>query len=171
MGNKKFTTKNKESNQPQEPKTIYMTKNFMSETIKTTEPTTQLRTFVDVQKERESMVETFERVNGVNSVNKLTETQSEYLEKHFDSKLRHMKAGDKCFNLLSMEVVNVGDTLLTSQFKQGERSVVKEGVGQVQEDIMVNHFTGFDGIVKYALETTPENVAKKSEAKYYFVVI
>lgn len=154
-----------------EPKTIILQRNIGNDFNKFTnnEPMTSPKNFDALEKERATRVEEFEHVNG--NSKKLTAEQKKILAEQFDWKLNLMSKGDRCYNLMSFEEVNADDTIQTGAYTTGAtRTAVVDGK-QTEVDVMQNYFTGYDGIVKAAKETTNDNTAKKGKARYYFVVV
>lgn len=154
-----------------EPKTVILQRNIGNDFLKFTNPMTQPRTYDGLCKERSARVEDFEHQNSALEDKSLNNEQKKIISEKYDWKIDLMEKGDRSFDIMSFEEVNIGDTIQTGSYVNGSKTGVDEAGKQVEIPINQNYFSGYDGVVKQVKETTKRDKAKDGAARYFFVVV
>lgn len=143
-------------------KIILLEKNFVSIHLTKNEPTTFLKTFDDLQKEKEQRIEEYFVVNKKKS---LTKEQAETITSIFDWRIDMMQPGNSCFTCLAFEPIDEGDAL-----QAGGQVIGRDDVKN--EDIVQKYYGNYEGIVKKVKNVTKTSTLP-NDAKYqfYFIVI
>lgn len=154
-------------------KTAILQRNIGNDFLKFTnnEPMNQPRTYDSMCRERDLRLGDFEHENSALEDKSLNEVQKKYIYEKYDCKIELMEKGDRCFDVMSFEEINIGDMIQTGAFKNGSKTEVDAAGMQVEVDVMQKFFAGYDGIVKQVREVTKNEKAKNDIARYFFVVV